>query len=62
MLAGYSNAEFVPSSNSVARSHYDLWHLKLDMPGGHWDPADYEKDLRAETMVRLCAIDSTCSQ
>lgn len=51
---GYSNAEFVPYSNSVARSHYDLWQLKIDTPGGQWDPADYKMDVRAETMV--CCI------
>ncbi|KZV99080.1 hypothetical protein EXIGLDRAFT_606252 [Exidia glandulosa HHB12029] len=48
LFGGSCNSNFVPSKTAVMRTYNDLWQLKIDMPGGHWDPKDLERDTRME--------------
>ncbi|KAF9065817.1 hypothetical protein BDP27DRAFT_1269124 [Rhodocollybia butyracea] len=50
LSGGYSDSDFVPSKNIGIRVYHDVWTLKLDLPGGHWNPQDLTRDLRAEKM------------
>ncbi|KAF9065818.1 hypothetical protein BDP27DRAFT_1384447 [Rhodocollybia butyracea] len=50
LSGGYSNSDFVPAKNVATRVYHDVWTLKLDLPGGHWNPQDLTRDLRAEKM------------
>ncbi|EJD48582.1 hypothetical protein AURDEDRAFT_136196 [Auricularia subglabra TFB-10046 SS5] len=48
LFGGYTSSEFSPRKSRETRTYSDLWQLKIDMPGGHWDPKDLERDIRAE--------------
>ncbi|KZW04455.1 hypothetical protein EXIGLDRAFT_664026 [Exidia glandulosa HHB12029] len=50
LFGGYSNAEFSPSRRNIVRPYNDLWQLKIDMPGGSWDPEDLERDIQQERL------------
>jgi len=52
-----------PSRQNETRVHSDLWQLKIDMPGGHWDPKDLERDIRLERIGpwTMCFTCSTVS-
>ena len=34
----------ITANKAVVRMYNDLWQLKIDMPGGNWDPKDLERD------------------
>ncbi|KAK7446264.1 hypothetical protein VKT23_014469 [Stygiomarasmius scandens] len=50
MFGGFCNGDFIPTKNMMGRFYSDVWQLKIDTPGGHWDPKDLERDIRAEKM------------
>ncbi|KAJ7470995.1 hypothetical protein FB451DRAFT_1135262 [Mycena latifolia] len=47
LFGGYVNSEYVPSrSEEESRSFCDLWELRVDVPGGHFEEADVEDEAR----------------
>ncbi|KAF9062178.1 hypothetical protein BDP27DRAFT_1484114 [Rhodocollybia butyracea] len=50
LYGGYNNSDYVPANHVSGRAYNDVWTLKLDLPGGHWNPEDLSRDLRAEKM------------
>ncbi|EJD48555.1 hypothetical protein AURDEDRAFT_60834 [Auricularia subglabra TFB-10046 SS5] len=48
MFGGYTNAQYVPANRNAVRMYCDLWQLKIDLPGGCWNPKDLERDIRLE--------------
>ncbi|GAW10274.1 hypothetical protein LENED_012521 [Lentinula edodes] len=50
LFGGYTNPDFVPAKNFSSRAYNDIWTLKLNLPGGHWNPDDLTRDVRAEKM------------
>ncbi|KZW03705.1 hypothetical protein EXIGLDRAFT_634947 [Exidia glandulosa HHB12029] len=48
IFGGYTNCEYVPANRGIIRVYSDLWQLKIDMPGGNWNPKDLERDIRSE--------------
>ncbi|KAJ3998889.1 hypothetical protein F5050DRAFT_1741392 [Lentinula boryana] len=50
LFGGYTNPDFVPAKNMSLRVYNDVWTLKVDLPGGHWNPEDLTRDVRAERM------------
>ncbi|KIK52660.1 hypothetical protein GYMLUDRAFT_179913 [Collybiopsis luxurians FD-317 M1] len=50
LFGGYTNPDFVPAKNITGRVYHDVWTLKLDLPGGNWNPEDLHRDMRAEKM------------
>lgn len=47
---GYTNSDFVPSNALNLRVYYDVWQLKINTEGGHWNEDDLKRDLRSEKM------------
>ena len=46
-FGGYTNSEFVPDGkHNVSRAFGDLWELRMDVPGGHFDGVDLEEESR----------------
>ncbi|KAJ7024546.1 hypothetical protein C8F04DRAFT_1131316 [Mycena alexandri] len=48
LFGGYVSAEYVPARTAdiSGRSFSDLWELRLDIPGGHFDDVDVEDEAR----------------
>ncbi|KAF8961955.1 hypothetical protein BDZ97DRAFT_1905393 [Flammula alnicola] len=47
LFSGYINTEYVPSRlKQFSRSFCDLWELRMDIPGGHFDGVDLEEEAR----------------
>ncbi|KAJ7491355.1 hypothetical protein B0H11DRAFT_1007662 [Mycena galericulata] len=47
LFGGYVNSEYVPSRSAEAsRSFGDLWELRIDVPGGHFEEVDIEGEAR----------------
>jgi hypothetical protein len=47
LFGGYVNAEYVPSrSEEESRSFCDLWELRINVPGGHFEAVDVEDEAR----------------
>lgn len=36
--------------DSISRSYGDLWHLRLDLPGGHFEGVDVGEEARTGTL------------
>ncbi|KAJ3813993.1 hypothetical protein F5876DRAFT_86746 [Lentinula aff. lateritia] len=47
LFGGYTNLDFVPAKNFSLQAFNDILTLKLDLPGGHWNPDDLTRDVRA---------------
>ncbi|KAF7371251.1 hypothetical protein MSAN_00760900 [Mycena sanguinolenta] len=47
MFGGWTNCQFIPTrSKLMSRSFGDLWELRLDMDGGHFEEVDFEEEAR----------------
>ncbi|CAL1701225.1 unnamed protein product [Somion occarium] len=47
LFGGYTNSQLIPEPRDDAmRSYADLWQLRLDVPGGHFEDANLEEDAR----------------
>ncbi|KAI0075654.1 hypothetical protein K474DRAFT_1599470 [Panus rudis PR-1116 ss-1] len=47
LFGGYTNSQFVPDSkHEISRSFSDVWQLKLDVPGGHFEGVNLEEESR----------------
>ncbi|KAJ7347011.1 hypothetical protein DFH08DRAFT_745755 [Mycena albidolilacea] len=47
MFGGWTNSQFVPTkSKLISRSFGDLWELRMDMDGGHFEEIDIEEEVR----------------
>ncbi|KAJ6579160.1 hypothetical protein DFH09DRAFT_1260524 [Mycena vulgaris] len=47
LFGGYVNSEYVPSrSEEASRSFGDLWELRINVPGGHFETVDVEDEAR----------------
>ncbi|KAJ7453764.1 hypothetical protein FB451DRAFT_1280750 [Mycena latifolia] len=47
MFGGWANSQFIPTSSKLgSRSFGDLWELRLDVPGGHFDEVDLAEEMR----------------
>ncbi|KAJ6450126.1 hypothetical protein C8R47DRAFT_1171203 [Mycena vitilis] len=47
MFGGWTNSQYIPTrSKLMARTFGDLWELKLDVPGGHFEEVDVEEEAR----------------
>ncbi|KAJ7082935.1 hypothetical protein B0H15DRAFT_852091 [Mycena belliarum] len=47
LFGGYVNSEYVPSrSGEESRTFCDLWELRIDVPGGHFEAVDIEDEAR----------------
>ncbi|KAJ7740097.1 hypothetical protein B0H16DRAFT_1676390 [Mycena metata] len=48
LFGGYVSAEYVPARTAdiSGRSFSDVWELRLDIPGGHFDDVDVEDEAR----------------
>ncbi|KAF8965646.1 hypothetical protein BDZ97DRAFT_1811635 [Flammula alnicola] len=47
LFGGFTNNDFVPSrKNAISRSFGDLWELRIDLPGGHFEGVDVEDEVR----------------
>ncbi|KAJ7164515.1 hypothetical protein C8R46DRAFT_953190 [Mycena filopes] len=47
MFGGWTNSQFIPTHTKLkSRSFGDLWELKLDLPGGHFEEVDVEEEAR----------------
>ncbi|EJD48563.1 hypothetical protein AURDEDRAFT_150965, partial [Auricularia subglabra TFB-10046 SS5] len=61
LFGGYTNSEFCPSKSLKTRTYSDLWQLKINMPDGHWNPKDLERDIRAERAGPGCVASRAAS-
>ncbi|KAJ7776232.1 hypothetical protein B0H16DRAFT_1407244 [Mycena metata] len=47
MFGGWTNSQFIPTHTKLkSRSFGDLWELRLDVPGGHFEEVDVEEEAR----------------
>ncbi|KAF8177473.1 hypothetical protein K438DRAFT_1978454 [Mycena galopus ATCC 62051] len=47
MFGGWTNSQYIPTrSKLLAKTFGDLWELRLDGPGGHWEEVDAEEEVR----------------
>ncbi|THG96699.1 hypothetical protein EW026_g5175 [Hermanssonia centrifuga] len=47
-FGGYTNSEYVPDGKHIdSRRFGDLWELKLDVPGGHFEGVDFAEEAKA---------------
>lgn len=47
LFGGYVNADFIPDGKHIiSKSFNDLWELRLDIEGGHFDDVDLEEEAR----------------
>ncbi|KAJ7062886.1 hypothetical protein C8F01DRAFT_1056747 [Mycena amicta] len=47
MFGGYTNSQYIPTCSKLkSRSFGDLWELRVDAPGGHFDEVDVEEEVR----------------
>ncbi|KAJ7088234.1 hypothetical protein C8R43DRAFT_298122 [Mycena crocata] len=48
LFGGWTNTQYVPTRTAlVSRSFGDLWELRVDEPGGHFDEVDVEEEARS---------------
>jgi hypothetical protein len=51
LFGGFTNNDYIPSRKTVvSRSFGDLWELRVDMPGGHFEGVDVEDEGRTAQM------------
>lgn len=51
LFGGYTNTDLVPSGNHArTRSFGDLWELRIDVPGGHFEEVDLDDEERNARM------------
>lgn len=51
LFGGYINSEFVPDGKHiVSRAFNDLWELRLDVPGGHFEGVDLDEEARTASV------------
>ena len=51
LFGGYTNSDFVPDGKHiVSRSFNDLWELRLDVEGGHFEEVDLQEEARTATV------------
>ncbi len=51
LFGGYTNSDFVPDGKHiVSKTFNDLWELKLDVEGGHFDEVDVDEESRTATV------------
>ncbi|KII88507.1 hypothetical protein PLICRDRAFT_54338 [Plicaturopsis crispa FD-325 SS-3] len=50
LFGGYTNSDFIPSKHLIQRTFGDVWQLCVDMPGGHIEDVDLERDTLAPKM------------
>ncbi|KAJ6473405.1 hypothetical protein C8R47DRAFT_1145423 [Mycena vitilis] len=47
MFGGWTNNQYIPTHTKViSRSFGDVWELRVDLPGGHFDGVDAEEEAR----------------
>ena len=47
LFGGYVNSDFIPCRPDVVSKPFgDLWELRLDVPGGHFDAVNLEEEIR----------------
>lgn len=47
LFGGFTNSEYVPCRKDlISRSFGDLWELRIDEPGGHFENVDLEEETR----------------
>ncbi|KAJ7668170.1 hypothetical protein B0H17DRAFT_950044 [Mycena rosella] len=47
MFGGWTNSQYIPTrAKLLSRSFGDLWELRLDLPGGHFEGVDIEDEAR----------------
>jgi hypothetical protein len=47
MFGGWTNSQYIPTrSKLLARTFGDLWELRLDVPGGHFDEVNVKEEMR----------------
>lgn len=51
LFGGFTNNDYIPSRKTVvSRSFGDVWELRVDMPGGHFEGVDVEDEGRTAQM------------
>lgn len=51
LFGGYTNTDFVPDGKHiVSKTFHDLWELKLDVEGGHYENVDQEEEARTASL------------
>lgn len=51
LFGGFTNNDYIPSRKTVvSRSVGDVWELRVDMPGGHFEGVDVEDEGRTAQM------------
>ncbi|KAJ7122642.1 hypothetical protein C8R43DRAFT_1148233 [Mycena crocata] len=47
MFGGYTNSQYIPTCSKLkSRSFGDLWELRVDVPGGHFEEVDVAEEAR----------------
>ncbi|KAK7045132.1 hypothetical protein R3P38DRAFT_2882711 [Favolaschia claudopus] len=47
LFGGWTNNQYIPThAKIISRSFGDLWELRMDLPGGHFDEVDVEEEMR----------------
>ncbi|KAF7341354.1 hypothetical protein MVEN_01871900 [Mycena venus] len=48
MFGGFTNNQYIPTRTKlISRSFGDLWELRIDEPGGHFEEVDVEEEARS---------------
>ncbi|KAI0088055.1 hypothetical protein BDY19DRAFT_994473 [Irpex rosettiformis] len=51
LFGGYTNSDFVPDGKHIiSRAFNDIWELRLDVEGGHFEEVDLEEEARTATV------------
>lgn len=51
LFGGYTNTDFVPDGKHiVSKTFHDLWELKVDVEGGHYEDVDQEEEARTASL------------
>ncbi|KAJ7121555.1 hypothetical protein C8R44DRAFT_981641 [Mycena epipterygia] len=47
LFGGWTNSQYIPTrSKLLAKTFGDVWELRIDVPGGHFEEVDFEEEAR----------------